>query len=138
MRLAPVFVAMLLAATALRVPIATQQPVHSTSPAVVHGSVLFKEYCASCHGTDGRGGGVAAPAMRFMPPDLTTLAAHNNGVFPAERMKQVIAGYGPAAHGDRLMPVWGDVFTRTSDPEGARTAIDDMVRYLEWIQRRSA
>ena len=30
---------------------------------VEQGAVLYKEYCASCHGLDGKGYGPAAPAM---------------------------------------------------------------------------
>ena len=39
----------------------------------VAGRELYAEYCASCHGTDGRGGGPEAAKRGLRPPDLTTL-----------------------------------------------------------------
>src|SRR5262245_52192216 len=96
----------------------------------------FDRYCASCHGPDGRGSGPVAAALKTRPADLTTLAERNGGVFPAERLRQLIEGRGPAAHGDRTMPVWGVVFKRqgnaTEDTAGAR--IDALVAYLQSIQ----
>lgn len=138
MRLVPVVAAALLVVATLRVPAGGQ----STSPSpqaarVSEGATLYTRHCARCHGADGRGGGRDAAAMHFMPGDLTELAMENHGVFPAERMKQIIVGQGPAVHGTRLMPVWGDVFARSA-AGGARDRIDALVRYLESIQRRPA
>src|SRR5689334_9348152 len=56
------------------------------------GAQLFRTYCASCHGTTGTGGGAAAVAMKVTPPDLTGIAARNNGVFPSERVRQIVLG----------------------------------------------
>ena len=110
-----------------------------TQASVVDGSALYKQHCATCHGLDGRGDGPAAPAMRFMPSDLTSLAMQNHGMFPSERVHQIIEGRGPAAHGDRLMPVWGDIFTRTArGRDSARQRIDALVKFLESIQLRPA
>ena len=63
----------------------------------------------------------------------------NGGVFPSERLRRIIDGRDVASHGDREMPVWGDVFriprgdASTSPAAGRITAI---VRYLEGIQQR--
>jgi len=59
-----------------------------------------------------RGHGPAAGALRHAPPDLTLIAQHHGGRFPADKVKAVIAGQeqSPAAHGSREMPVWGPVF----------------------------
>ena len=63
----------------------------------------------------------------------------NGGVFPAERVRQVIEGAGPAAHGDRDMPVWGEVFKRLRvGGASAQDRIDAVVRYLQEIQERPA
>jgi len=104
------------------------------------GGQLFKVYCASCHGLTGRGDGPVAEQLRKPPPDLTKYAARNGGVFPSERLREIIDGTGVATHGDRDMPVWGDAFQRSRDgltPEGATKRIDALVRYLETIQERS-
>jgi mono/diheme cytochrome c family protein len=43
-----------------------------TSPA--SGQEMFVNYCAACHGKDGKGDGPAAPALKVAPADLTALA----------------------------------------------------------------
>jgi mono/diheme cytochrome c family protein len=115
-----------------------QQP---TSSPADPGAVLFRTHCASCHGADGRGGGPAAVAMRRMPPDLTGYAERNAGVFPSERLARIIDGRDVAAHGDREMPVWGDVFKRAGageSPDAVAARIAAILRYVEAIQRRPA
>ena len=37
------------------------------------GKQTYKEYCAACHGFDGKGGGPAASSLNKQPPNLTTL-----------------------------------------------------------------
>jgi mono/diheme cytochrome c family protein len=104
------------------------------------GAGLFRTYCASCHGSDARGGGALADQMRKIPPDLTTFAARNGGVFPSERVRRIIDGRDVASHGDREMPVWGDAFTRTRGGLGeaaVKERIDAIVRYLDAIQERA-
>jgi mono/diheme cytochrome c family protein len=103
------------------------------------GETLFRTYCASCHGSTGRGDGPMAGELRRMPPSLTTFASRNGGVFPTERVRQIIDGTGPMAHGDRSMPVWGDVFKRTGDGHaGAAVRIDAIVQFLQGLQERRA
>ena len=80
-----------------------------TSPA--SGQQMFNEYCAVCHGKDGKGAGPAASALKKMPSDLTELAAHNNGKFPERRVFYLIQGDSDTvAHGSKDMPVWGTAF----------------------------
>jgi len=102
------------------------------------GAQLFRTYCASCHGTTGTGGGAAAVAMKLTPPDLTGIAARNHGVFPSERVTQIVLGKGVAAHGERSMPVWGDVFARKVSNVDPKAMVDALVRYLDGLQRRPA
>jgi mono/diheme cytochrome c family protein len=104
------------------------------------GAQLFKAYCASCHGESANGTGVLSVQLRRPVPDLTTFTARNGGVFPAERLRQMIDGRGPAAHGDRTMPVWGDVFSRqeNANDDDAAARIDALVSFLQSIQRRGA
>lgn len=103
------------------------------------GALIFRSYCAPCHGASGRGDGVMASALRRAPPNLTTFAVRNGGVFPTERVRQIVEGAGPAAHGNRDMPVWGAVFKRLPvGGAGAQDRIDAVVRYLQEIQERPA
>ena len=100
------------------------------------GSRIFRTYCASCHGENATGGGPISAQLRTAVPDLTTFSARNGGMFPAERVRQTIEGRGPAAHGDRSMPVWGDVFRLQNSDADAAMRIDSIVTFLRSIQRR--
>jgi len=101
------------------------------------GGQLFRTYCASCHGTGATGDGAVAIAMKKPPPNLTRLASRNGGMFPAERVRQIILGKGPAAHGERSMPVWGDVFARRVTGPSPAALADALVRYLDGLQERA-
>lgn len=107
-----------------------------------NGDYLFRTYCASCHGTSARGDGPLADAMRTRPADLTEIARRNMGVFPREQVFRIIDGRQPVrGHGGADMPVWGDVFARSSQVrnEAVITArIEALVRYLEGLQARAA
>lgn len=71
----------------------------------------FEVRCAACHGVDGRGNGMVGSALKVAPSDLTALSKRNGGVFPIERITQVIDGRAQvAAHGSRDMPIWGTKF----------------------------
>jgi mono/diheme cytochrome c family protein len=114
-----------------------QQPSSaSTDP----GAVLFRSHCASCHGVDGRGKGPSASLFRHAPPDLTGYTARNGGVFPSEKLTRIIDGRDVTSHGDRDMPVWGDVFRRAGggDTEAVSSRIAAILRYLQAIQQRGA
>lgn len=102
------------------------------------GAQLFRTYCASCHGDNAAGAGPLSGQLTRAVPDLTTFTTRNGGMFPAERVRQMIEGRGPAAHGDRSMPVWGDAFRREGSNASASARIDALVTYLQSIQRRPA
>lgn len=104
------------------------------------GSQLFQTYCASCHGTTARGNGPLAEQLRHMPPDLTQFTNRNGGMFPSERVYRIIDGRDIPSHGDREMPVWGDVFKTMPGGSAAgavKARIEAIVRYLEGIQERA-
>ena len=67
----------------------------------------YDSSCAICHGTAGKGDG---PYREFISkiPDLTVLAKNNKGVFPINRVYEVVDGRQQIkAHGTRDMPIWG-------------------------------
>jgi len=69
---------------------------------------MFINYCAACHGKDGKGDGPAASALKVAPADLTALAQKNSGKYPVMRVTSVLNGQANlAAHGNKEMPVWG-------------------------------
>lgn len=102
------------------------------------GAVLYRQYCAVCHGVDGKGGGPAAQALRQTPPDLTLLSLRNQGKFPGFRVAQTIENERDIlAHGAHNMPVWGDIFRNVKrDEVYVRLRVHNLVQYLESIQGR--
>lgn len=66
----------------------------------------YDSNCAICHGRDGKGNGPYVELLKRSPPDLTTMARRNGGVFPVAKSYDVIEGAGPG-HGTRDMPIWG-------------------------------
>lgn len=102
----------------------------------VEGPDLFRAYCASCHGVDGKGGGPAASALKARVPNLTSLARNNRGQFPTARVRETITGVQVvAAHGSREMPIWGPVFHQVEgDVDWGNVRLENLVKYLESIQ----
>ena len=105
----------------------------------IEGKQIYRQYCASCHGVDGKGHGPASVALKHGAPDLTLLAKKNGGKFPFERVKDIIEGKenGPSAHGDREMPVWGPVFHEVeSDMDFGELRVDAVAKTLEAMQEK--
>lgn len=98
------------------------------------GGRTFMRYCALCHGLEGTGLGPLSDALQKTPPDLTLLAQRNGGVFPVERVKQIIENGGMASHGMMAMLAWGKVFNEELGKEGRTELIDSLAAYLEQIQ----
>jgi cytochrome c2 len=62
------------------------------------GQVMYKQYCAACHGIDAKGNGPAASTLKTLPPDLTTLAKRHMGKFPYDYVSSILRfGPGPSA-----------------------------------------
>jgi mono/diheme cytochrome c family protein len=108
----------------------------------------FEANCATCHGVTGKGNGPITDLLKKSPPDLTQLTKKNNGVFPMERLYNVIEGEGAdvAAHGPRDMPIWGrDYKTKAAeyymdapyDPEAySRARILALLEYINRLQAK--
>lgn len=101
--------------------------------------------CAVCHGTSGNGAGFYEGLLTRKPSDLTVLARANGGVFPYQRVYEVIDGRRDvAAHGPRDMPIWGnDYGAKGTDPFGmidpeviVRARIVSLTDYLFRIQAK--
>ena len=104
----------------------------------------YLNYCAACHGADGKGDGTLGQFLTLAVPDLTRLSKLNAGIFPEERVVEVIDGRTEVkVHGMRDMPVWGDWFNReAAGSDTSSTArqlivndrIASLVSYLKSIQ----
>jgi len=110
-------------------------PVKSTSAA--SGQQMFNNYCATCHGKEGRGDGPVATALKKTPADLTSLTSRNNGKFPDLEVYHAILGDGMiAAHGSKEMPVWGDVLkSLDSDTDSmVKLRIANLTSYIKSLK----
>ena len=99
---------------------------------------MFREYCAPCHGTAGRGDGPAAAALKTVPANLTTLSARNGGKFPSVRVRRYIEGLDEiSAHGSRDMPVWGKALRGMPGGDSAvKLRIEALTKYVESLQQK--
>jgi len=106
------------------------------------GRLLYLRHCAACHGETARGDGPVAASLVKPPPDLTQIAARNEGRFDRREVLRMIDGRTlVAAHGSREMPVWGAVFEDelSERPYPAYTTLlhtKSLAEYLERIQER--
>jgi mono/diheme cytochrome c family protein len=134
------FVALGLMLTALTALLTGRLSARGDESPVPEGEELFRTYCASCHGLDATGNGPLALALRHQPSDLTQLSKRNGGMFPGARVRRIIEGRDIESHGDRDMPVWGDVFKKRNgqSKEAADQSIRAIVQYLESLQHRQA
>lgn len=126
-----------------------QQTAAQTPPTVKHvsitnvssssGKAMFNSYCAVCHGSDGKGTGPAASAMKIPPIDLTLLAQKNGGKYPSARVAAVIRGQATlASHGNSDMPMWGPLFSSISggQPSQVQQRISNLVQYVDTLQTK--
>jgi mono/diheme cytochrome c family protein len=109
-------------------------PAHSTTS--LAGQDLFREYCAVCHGSDAKGNGPAAAALKVKPADLTQISQKNGGKYPEVRVQRVINGEDEMiAHGSRDMPIWGQIFRHmNSNTDQGAVRVYNLVKYIEQIQ----
>ena len=108
MRAAKIAAAMLSMAMIGAVGIATYSAEKSTVANFDLGKREYESKCAVCHGSSGKGDGPYAGLLDSKIADLTTLSRRNNGVFPFQRVQEVIDGRQTfKAHGPRDMPIWG-------------------------------
>lgn len=124
-------------AVAYQTPIVDKAQLPSTY--VPSGKTMYKQYCAACHGADGKGRGPAAASLNTRPADLTTLAKRRDGKFPYDYVASVLRfGPGFSAHGSSGMPVWGPIFQYLDnyDESAVRQRIKNLCDYLESIQEK--
>jgi len=110
----------------------------------VSGKQDFMNHCAPCHGNDGKGNG---PELKVLPDihpsDLTNITLKNGGVFPREKVADMVDGRKAIPSHKRFdMPFWGVNFQQegkefTPESEAkAKARIDALVNYVESIQRQ--
>jgi len=105
------------------------------------GMKMYRAYCAVCHGKEGKGDGPAASELKTPPTDLTMLAMHNDGKYPAEHVAAVLRfGTETPAHGTADMPIWGRLLgtthTRGTEPAMVQLRIRNLTHYIETLQMK--
>jgi mono/diheme cytochrome c family protein len=105
------------------------------------GAQMYKDYCAACHGMEGKGNGPVVEFLKAPPPDLTTMAQRNGGKFPAESVSMTLRfGTEKHPHGTSDMPVWGPLFrslqgSKVTDPL-IKLRIANLTSYIESLQSK--
>jgi mono/diheme cytochrome c family protein len=97
----------------------------------------FQDFCAQCHGIDGKGDKVED----LQGPDLTHLSETHGGIFPSQEVYEVIDGRKKRPEHKLLleMPLWGEYFQQKDLPKDAaerktQSRITALVRYIQSFQ----
>jgi len=111
-------------------------PAPYSSPA--SGKDMYMMHCAACHGSDAKGNGPAAPALKAAPTDLTVLSKNHGGMFPDAHVFSTIKGEADIpAHGTKDMPVWGNVFMQLSNGHESEVQlrVTNLTKYVKSLQQ---
>ena len=125
---------LLLVAAVSALPGAPQTP---AGKAGFNGQAIYADYCAVCHGRDGKGDGPAARALKTAPIDLTQISHNHAGKFPEADVRKILLGQDMMpSHGTEAMPIWGQVFSKMGDPATLGQRVDALTVYLRQIQAK--
>ena len=114
-------------------------PVSRTS--ATNGKQMYVNYCAPCHGVDGRGQGPVAAALKKQPANLALLSKNNGGRFPSTHVMSVLEfGAANSSHGNAQMPVWGPMLGHMDSTNAENNVsllrISNLSQYLQSLQAK--
>lgn len=99
------------------------------------GEQEYTSFCATCHGSDGKGKGPKANQLSATPTNLTLLSKVNGGSFPETAVYNIIDGRRVGDFHGQEMPIWGERFKETEDNEEVvDERISNLIEYLKSIQ----
>jgi cytochrome c1 len=106
-----------------------------------NGKQMYVNYCAPCHGMEGKGNGPVAAALRMQPTNLAILSRNNGGKFPTMHIASVLQfGAANPSHGKAEMPVWGPMLGSVDSPPTEANVralrISNLSRYLQTLQQK--
>ena len=115
--------------TVEKVPITLSEP--------SSGKQMYKDYCAVCHGADGKSGGPAAEYLKVPPPDLTTMARRYNEKSITLRVEAVLKfGTKSKAHGTADMPIWGGLFSAMDrNQQAVAMRLSNLSQYVQSLEQ---
>ena len=112
---------------------------HERLVTIAMGRVTFQQFCAACHGADGKGRGQVSGLLVGSPIDLTQLTRKHGGQFPVDYLLEGLLAPTPEAipaHRHGQMPAWGPVFMSIDGSVAfARARLAALVAFLETIQQ---
>jgi mono/diheme cytochrome c family protein len=98
-------------------------------PPAYEGRRLYVSYCLLCHGTDGKGDGPLAKAMKISPADLTTTVRSRSDTILAKIItgegRQTITGRDRHNLLSEAMPEWNEVFSESQ--------VEALIAYLRFL-----
>ena len=107
---------------------------------VSSGRTTFRQFCAPCHGPDGKGRGPIASSLLEAPTDLTQIRRRHNGVFPQgdfESMLLALTDTSAPSSMPTHMILWGPIFLSVnSDAASAWARVVDLLAFIESIQEQ--
>ncbi len=99
------------------------------------GEVEYSSFCATCHGSDGKGNGPKANQLSATPTNLTLLSKENGGSFPETAVYNIIDGRRVGDFHGQEMPIWGEHFMEIEgNEEVVDERISNLIEYLKNIQ----
>ena len=119
-------------------PPAQTVPRAAAAAAIERGRVSYGQYCASCHGLNGKGEGPAVAATSRNAPDLTVMEKRF-GIFLGAQLESAIRGTDPiVAHGSPGMMLWAAILRRDAAKGRADgdTRIADLIAFIESMQQK--
>lgn len=100
-------------------------------PAAYEGRRLYVSYCQLCHGTEGKGDGPLAKAMKISPANLNTTVRSRSDTILTKIItgegRQTITGRDRHNLLSEAMPEWKDVFTDSQ--------VKSLIAYLRFLGR---
>jgi mono/diheme cytochrome c family protein len=106
-----------------------------------NGKQMYVNFCAPCHGVDGKGNGPAAAALKKQPTDLAALSRNHGGKYPSTHIVSVLQfGIAHPSHGSAEMPLWGPMLgsanSAPSETDVRALRISNLSRYLQTLQEK--
>lgn len=129
---------LLMAAGVMRTPAPVHAQKQAAKDSLASGRATFTQFCAPCHGPNGKGNGAVASYLLRTPSDVTQLRRRYNGVFPqADLEAALLATSRDQTRGvlGREEVLWGPLFL-SFGPEAARVRVAGLLAFLESVQER--